>query len=346
MATTSGTVAPGHDPARRLHARARAAVPAHRRRLRPRAAPSMRPLVRHGRTVSLIGGLLVAFIGVAMIFDWLSLLPRYFNFTGDLSDRPTGVHPPAGAPRAHRPVQRSPAACRVRVVVVVAVVVLIGVTTPLGTTARRRLPSTRRRPRSSSRRRPQVGLQVRRHRAGVRGRPTPTARPTSSPTSTASRSGSPTCAARRVWVNFWTTWCPPCQSEVPDPARAGRAVPRPGPRGRRDQRPGDVSRPTSRRTRTGTSSTTPSGSTGPGEIFRRLQGVRRCRRSSSSIPTGSSATSSSPRSPRRRPSRGSRRSCRRRGPAPHPETPGRRRGREWISRRVRVANAACAASVP
>ena len=42
----------------------------------------MRPLVRHGRTVSLIGGLLVAFIGLAMIFDWLSLLPRYFNFGG------------------------------------------------------------------------------------------------------------------------------------------------------------------------------------------------------------------------------------------------------------------------
>ena len=45
-----------------------------------RAPRIMAPLVRHGRTVSLIGGLLVAFIGVAMLFDWLSLLPRYFNF--------------------------------------------------------------------------------------------------------------------------------------------------------------------------------------------------------------------------------------------------------------------------
>ena len=36
--------------------------------------------VRHGRTVSLIGGLLVVLIGVAMVFDWLVLLPRYFNF--------------------------------------------------------------------------------------------------------------------------------------------------------------------------------------------------------------------------------------------------------------------------
>ena len=46
-------------------------------------APSVTaPLVRHGRVVSLIGGLLVAAIGVAMVFDWLSLLPRYFDFGG------------------------------------------------------------------------------------------------------------------------------------------------------------------------------------------------------------------------------------------------------------------------
>ena len=47
-----------------------------------RAPRLMRPLVRHGRAVSLVGGLLVAGIGVAMIFDWLVLLPRYFNFAG------------------------------------------------------------------------------------------------------------------------------------------------------------------------------------------------------------------------------------------------------------------------
>jgi cytochrome c-type biogenesis protein len=45
-----------------------------------RAPRIMAPLVRHGRTVSLIGGLLVVAIGVAMVFDWLVLLPRYFNF--------------------------------------------------------------------------------------------------------------------------------------------------------------------------------------------------------------------------------------------------------------------------
>ena len=47
-----------------------------------RAPRLMAPLVRHGRTVSLIGGLLVVAIGVAMVFDWLVLLPRYFNFPG------------------------------------------------------------------------------------------------------------------------------------------------------------------------------------------------------------------------------------------------------------------------
>ncbi len=45
-----------------------------------RAPAVLRPLVRHGRAVSLIGGLLVAGIGVAMLFDWLALLPRYFTF--------------------------------------------------------------------------------------------------------------------------------------------------------------------------------------------------------------------------------------------------------------------------
>ncbi len=47
-----------------------------------RAPALLRPLVRHGRLVSLVGGLLVSAIGVAMVFDWLSLLPRYFDFAG------------------------------------------------------------------------------------------------------------------------------------------------------------------------------------------------------------------------------------------------------------------------
>jgi hypothetical protein len=40
----------------------------------------VRFLVRHGRIVSLVGGLLVVAIGLAMMFDWLVLLPRYFQF--------------------------------------------------------------------------------------------------------------------------------------------------------------------------------------------------------------------------------------------------------------------------
>jgi cytochrome c-type biogenesis protein len=46
-----------------------------------RAPGILRPLVKHGKAVSLVGGLLVAFIGLAMVLDWLSLLPRFFNFT-------------------------------------------------------------------------------------------------------------------------------------------------------------------------------------------------------------------------------------------------------------------------
>jgi cytochrome c-type biogenesis protein len=45
-----------------------------------RAPGVLRPLLRHGRAVSLIGGLLVIAIGVAMLFNWLALLPQYFNF--------------------------------------------------------------------------------------------------------------------------------------------------------------------------------------------------------------------------------------------------------------------------
>jgi cytochrome c-type biogenesis protein len=47
-----------------------------------RAPGLLRPLVRHGRAVSLVGGLLVVGIGLAMIFDLLVLLPRYFSFAG------------------------------------------------------------------------------------------------------------------------------------------------------------------------------------------------------------------------------------------------------------------------
>ena len=41
-----------------------------------RAPALVRPLVRHGRAVSLIGGILVAVLGVFMLFDWLTWFSR------------------------------------------------------------------------------------------------------------------------------------------------------------------------------------------------------------------------------------------------------------------------------
>jgi cytochrome c-type biogenesis protein len=42
-----------------------------------RAPALLRPLVRHGRVVAIVGGLLVVGIGLAMVFDWLRLLPQF-----------------------------------------------------------------------------------------------------------------------------------------------------------------------------------------------------------------------------------------------------------------------------
>jgi cytochrome c-type biogenesis protein len=49
-----------------------------------RAPALLRPLVRHGREVSIVGGLLVVAIGVAMLMDWLALLPRYVPFNSTI----------------------------------------------------------------------------------------------------------------------------------------------------------------------------------------------------------------------------------------------------------------------
>ena len=45
-----------------------------------RSPAILRPLVRHGRAVSFVGGALVVLIGVAMLMDWLSLIPSWFPF--------------------------------------------------------------------------------------------------------------------------------------------------------------------------------------------------------------------------------------------------------------------------
>ena len=45
-----------------------------------RAPGMLRPLVRHGQAVSVIGGALVVLIGVAMLLDWLARIPSMFPF--------------------------------------------------------------------------------------------------------------------------------------------------------------------------------------------------------------------------------------------------------------------------
>jgi cytochrome c-type biogenesis protein len=49
-----------------------------------RAPGLVRPLVQHGRLVSAIGGALVVLIGIAMLFDWLSLLPQFVPFNSQI----------------------------------------------------------------------------------------------------------------------------------------------------------------------------------------------------------------------------------------------------------------------
>jgi cytochrome c-type biogenesis protein len=45
-----------------------------------RAPRLLGPVLRHGQLVSAIGGVLVILIGIAMLFDWLALLPRFVPF--------------------------------------------------------------------------------------------------------------------------------------------------------------------------------------------------------------------------------------------------------------------------
>jgi len=45
-----------------------------------RAPALIRPLVRHGRGVEIVGGSLVVLIGLALIFDWLGAFARAFSF--------------------------------------------------------------------------------------------------------------------------------------------------------------------------------------------------------------------------------------------------------------------------
>jgi cytochrome c-type biogenesis protein len=49
-----------------------------------RAPALIGPLVRHGRAVSIVGGVLVILIGIAMLFDWLALLPQFVPFNSQI----------------------------------------------------------------------------------------------------------------------------------------------------------------------------------------------------------------------------------------------------------------------
>jgi cytochrome c biogenesis protein CcmG, thiol:disulfide interchange protein DsbE len=99
-------------------------------------------------------------------------------------------------------------------IVVAAVVVLIGVTTPIGTTASGP-GSVNPRPTSYILSAPPpVGLKV-----GASAPDFSVINDDGSTYQLADLAGKPIRLAdlrgKAVWVNFWTTWCPPCQSEVP-----------------------------------------------------------------------------------------------------------------------------------
>ena len=100
------------------------------------------------------------------------------------------------------------------VAVLIAVVVLVGVTTPLGNTATG--PGTVD-PRATAyiiSSPPPIGLKV-----GATAPEFAVQNADGTTYQLTDLDGKPIRLAdlrgKAVWVNFWTTWCPPCQSEVP-----------------------------------------------------------------------------------------------------------------------------------
>ena len=272
LAATSRHGRPGRAPARRLHARPRAAVPRRSRSSTTGRRRSSRPLVRHGRAVSLIGGLLVVAIGVAMVFDWLraaaALLPVQH---GDLSDRERarvhatdrerhGLIGPFSGRQLAGGVRGSSWSSRSSLVGVDHAARQHrdrpGPVDPRATAVPHR---RRRRPRAC---RPgSHGARARRRRSA-----------TAATYQLTDLDGKPIRLAdlrgKAVWLNFWATLVPAVPVGDADPARRSpSATATAGLELVGDQRPGDDRRPTSRPTPTATSSATRSASTASGDIF-------------------------------------------------------------------------------
>ena len=204
-----------------------------------RAPRLLAPLVRHGRVVSLVGGLLVAFIGVAMVFDWLSLLPALLQLQhGDLSGAsdpgsPTGpsatgssARSAAGScwPRSGRSSSRSSSSSR----------------------SRRRSATPATGPGTVDPRPTQFIIGPRRRRGCNRA----TSRPSSTvaarrrfdlPADRPRRAPDPPRRPARQGRlgQLLGELVPAVPAGDADPPRAGRALPRRRPRRRRDRRPGD-----------------------------------------------------------------------------------------------------------
>ncbi len=230
---------PGHCPSGRLHARSRAAVPADRGGLRSRATGdgAARPS-RAGRVADRwAAGRRSSGSRCCSTGSRSCLATSTSTRRSEWTDRPEFSH------RRERHGLVGPFSGRQLALaftaVLVAVIVLVGVTTPLGNTADR--PGTVD-PRATAyliASPPVVGLKV--------GQMAPEFAVTTADGTTVQLKdldGNPIRLAdlrgKAVWVNFFTTWCPPCQAEVADPARRLRALPRSRARARRGLDPGDV----------------------------------------------------------------------------------------------------------